>query len=80
MKIELGQTYRDKVSGWQGVATARYEYLNGCVRYQIDGQDQDGLPKGFVFDEVQLVEPIMGQPLEKTGKTGGPRDSTPVER
>ena len=30
MKIELGCTYQDKITGFRGVATGHCEYLSGC--------------------------------------------------
>ena len=30
MKIKLGIKVRDKVTGFEGIATARIKYLNGC--------------------------------------------------
>ena len=30
MKIELGCTYQDKITGFKGVATGHCEYLSGC--------------------------------------------------
>ncbi len=54
--IELGKKYRDTISGWEGVATIRLEFLNGCIRYELTAKDKDGDPKGHVFDEEQLVE------------------------
>lgn len=51
--IVLGHYYRDAVSGWVGVATSRYEYLNGCVRVCLDAM-KDGKPEGQVFDWQQL--------------------------
>lgn len=78
---KLGEKARDTVSGWVGVATARYEYLNGCVRWEIAAHDKDGYPKAFVFDEQQL-ERVEAEPIVRAKRrfTGGPRDSTPVER
>lgn len=77
----LGRKYRDVVSGWEGVATARYEYLNGCVRYEIAGADKDGKPESFIFDVEQLVAvdapPVVTAPASPTG---GPRSSKPVAR
>lgn len=32
MKVELGRTYKDTVSGITGLATARIEYLTSCSR------------------------------------------------
>ncbi len=87
--IELGAKVRDRVSGWVGIATARYEYLNGCERYELSGTDKDGKPEAFVFDvqQLQVVEPpapeLVRQPepaAEPARRTGGARSSTPVAR
>ena len=59
--LMLGVRARDMVSGWTGVLTARYEYLNGCTRYEVSGSE-DGKPKGYVFDEAQL-EVLVGPRL-----------------
>jgi hypothetical protein len=78
--IELGKRGRDSVSGWEGVLTARYEYMNGCVRYELSSKDKDGKPQGYVFDEQQIemveAEPVPTQPR----RTGGARGSSPVVR
>ena len=29
--VKLGEVYKDKVSGFEGTATCRTEYLNGCI-------------------------------------------------
>lgn len=80
MELQLGAKYRDKVSGWEGTATARYEYMNGCVRVEIGGADKDGKPESFVFD-IQQIEPVEAPPLDVVPrKTGGPTDSRPVPR
>lgn len=81
MSIELGRQYRDPISGWEGTATCRYEYLNGCVRVEISGADKDGKPEAFVFDQEQLV--ALDEPPAVTAKprrTGGPQSSKPVQR
>jgi len=79
-KIVLGETYRDKVSGWTGIAVAKLIYLNGCVRFQLGGKDKDGMPKDYIFDQEQL-EPAKGPsiPQEKEPH-GGDRSSEPPSR
>lgn len=84
---KLGDRVRDAVSGWEGIATARYEYLNGCVRWQIDGVDKDGKPEGFVFDDQQVqvvmadaLAPVVEYPDPAVSSVGGPRSNTPVAR
>lgn len=82
--FELGSSARDIVSGWAGTITARYEYLNGCERYEISGKDKDGKPEAYVFD-AQQVEVTKAPDAKLTRKpeparVGGPRGSAPVSR
>lgn len=81
MAIKLGKKYRDRVSGWEGIATARYEYMNGCVRVELSGADKDGHPKGHVFDseQIELVPAAKTVKVERK-RTGGPPVSTPMPR
>lgn len=74
--IELGKKYKDTVSGWEGIATLRLEFLNGCIRYELSGKDKDGAPQGHVFDEEQLllVEDELAPLVVATPtRTGGDR-------
>lgn len=72
--IELGAKARDRVSGWEGTITSRYEYLNGCERYEISGSDKDGKPEGFVFDfqQIEVLEApnpaLLGMPAPLPNK------------
>jgi hypothetical protein len=57
-KIKLGDRVRDKVSGYEGIAVARIEFLNGCTQYTIarklkPGQDLNPVGEPS-FDEVIL--------------------------
>ena len=81
-----GRWAKDVVSGFEGAVTARYDYINGCVRFEVAGTDKDGKPEGFVFDVQQMqwsdewiegYEPSKAAPLRATG---GPRDKRPVQR
>lgn len=57
MKVKLGQKVRDTISGVEGVAVARTEWLYGCVRVTIQPEgSKDGKPYDyFNADEPQLV-------------------------
>lgn len=59
--ILLGATVRDVVTGFQGIATGRFEYLNGCIRYMVEcpPKEAGGKPEELVFDEerIEQVEP-----------------------
>ena len=86
MKAVLGKTYKDSISGFEGVAVARAEYLYGCVRVMIAPTklkpDGDFLPDGW-FDEPQLVlvraAKTSGRKKKADGP-GGPARSVPPSR
>ncbi|KKL25932.1 hypothetical protein LCGC14_2400350 [marine sediment metagenome] len=66
MKVVLGKMYKDRISGFTGVAIARTEYLFGCVRVMVEPtklkKDGDFLPDGW-FDEERLVA-IKGKTIK----------------
>jgi len=56
-KIHLGDLVRDPISGFQGVVTARTEWLYGCIRISVAPEklDKDGkVQDAQWFDEPQL--------------------------
>ena len=75
--IKLGNKVRDKVSGAEGIATGRCEYLNGCVQYCVTskiGKDMKAVSPWI--DEGQLI--VIGQGLAaKPKSTGGPMSNVP---
>ena len=57
MKVELGSTVRDKISGFSGVACVLAEYLDGYRRVLIEPNclNENNEPlEGFWFDEGRL--------------------------
>ncbi len=74
-KIKLGQVVRDTISGNEGTAVARTEWLNGCVRISIQPEgSKDGNPYStFVVDEPQL-EVVKRESAPKAKPAHGPRD------
>ena len=80
MKIELGMTVKDKITGLSGVVVCRASYLTGCDRISIQPLElKDGKPAEWcAFDENQL-EIVKGKkiidlsPKVATEKVGGPR-------
>ena len=80
MKIGLGMTVKDIITGLTGVAVCRSSYLTGCDRISIQPLElKDGKPAEWcAFDENQL-EIVKGKkiidlsPKEETTKVGGPR-------
>jgi len=82
-QVELGQSYRDVIHGFVGVATGRTVYLTGCARVILEALDGSDI-KSYTFDETQLaLEPaIADAPSAKvepelatdiSDKPGGPR-------
>jgi len=72
--ITLGSKVKDTLTGIEGTAIARTEWLHGCVRITIQpyGVDKDNKPLGSHTTDEQNVEIV--QPLETPKvKTGGPR-------
>jgi len=80
-RINLGDKVRDLVTGFEGIAVARTEWLNGCFRVtlQSDCLDKDGkVTPSETFDEPQLDVLIPGKVRTGPRDTGGPAD-TPTQ-
>lgn len=69
--VKLGQKYRDTISGFTGTATARTEYLYGCVRVILEAEGEDAEKREQFFDEQRLVG-LDGERPEPTATAGGP--------
>lgn len=74
-RIKLGQRVRDTLSGTEGTAVARTEWLYGCVRISIQPEGtKNGVPYDyFVVDEAQL-DVIRKGLFSKSKPSGGSRD------
>jgi hypothetical protein len=76
MKIELGQKYRDKVTGFEGIATGIHEWLTGCTTVTITPcVDKDGKrvkDEGFDVNRLELV-PDPPVRVETKDDRGGPQ-------
>jgi hypothetical protein len=77
-KFTLGQELRDKVTGFEGIASHRLEYLNGCVQYclkpPIHVDKPRELPEGHYIDDQQLElvsEGILDPPGHRHPAVGG---------
>jgi hypothetical protein len=58
MSIDNGDRVKDIITDFEGIVTARCEYINGCVQYEITGEGltEDGLPlKEYWVDAQRLV-------------------------
>jgi hypothetical protein len=62
--VKLGKKYRDSITGFEGIATARTEYLMGCCRILLEAKSgDDDTVKEYWFDETRLagVKPTKGK-------------------
>ena len=77
-KIKLGQHVTDMVTGFNGIATARVKYLNGCIQYCVKPQASETgkMPDGEYIDHNQLRVTGEGV-LFKKENTGGPQRDCP---
>jgi hypothetical protein len=78
--ITLGQKVKDKISGFTGIATARIEYLNGCVQYCVSPKtDKDGKrPDAEWFDDA-ILEVVSGGINIPREPDGGPIPDMPSD-
>ncbi len=82
-KLKMQQRVKDTITGFEGVITARTEYLNGCVQYCVKPtklKENGSMKDAEWFDEQQLEKvrrtPTMARAEKKA--TGGPqRDQSP---
>jgi hypothetical protein len=74
MNDRLGRTYKDKISGFQGVATGHVEYITGCNQTLLQPKSIDGGKPAdscwFDDQRVDLVEEESRIVLDN-GKTPG---------
>ncbi len=54
--IELGKKVKDSVTGFEGIVSARVEYLSGCIQYLIRPTiaEKGKFPEGEYIDEGVL--------------------------
>ncbi len=79
--VKLRDMVVDTITGVTGVVVARCEYLNGCVRCDVQpkGLNKDGEPfKSHWVDEGQLEIGYESSEVPSLEATGGPRDNDPV--
>jgi hypothetical protein len=77
-KFVNGEKVRDRISGFEGTITAVAEYINGCIRYQVQPElDEHGnYRESQMFDEQQL-ERLQKKREKKVKPTGGDRPPLP---
>lgn len=76
--MNLGATYKDKITGFTGVATAYCQYISGCNQALIQPEAKDGDYKDSHWFDVQRLERIGHAVIEiDNGNTPGFDKSAP---
>jgi len=78
MEIKLGSKVVDKVTKFTGIATARVEYINGCIQYCVvpEVSKDNKLLEGEYIDIQRLKVVGVGISIELED-TGGPQRDCP---
>lgn len=62
--INLGMTYKDKITGFVGVATGFVQYISGCNQALIQPRcGEDGSMLDSQWFDQQRLEPVTDAPL-----------------
>ena len=73
MPPKMGNTAKDKITGFTGTVTGRSEYINGCVHLMLEAKAKPGMkPVHAWFDEDRCVVTKRTPARKVTERTGGP--------
>lgn len=78
--IPLGRKVKDKVTNFEGIATARIEYMSGIVQFEVTPPAKNGkLPNSEWIDVHNLTITGKGiiSKIKKEEDTGGPGNNEP---
>lgn len=60
--IELGVIYKDKITGFKGIATGNVRYLSGCDQVLLSPKvKKDGSHTKSCWFDIQRVEKVKGK-------------------
>lgn len=78
--IVLGQKYKDRISGFQGVATGYVQYLSGCNQALLAPKvtKDGGKPDSEWIDEQRLV--AVGKKVIKLDNSKSPGFDLPAPK
>lgn len=84
MAVKLGSKVRDSLTGFEGIAVARTEWLYGCSRVGVESTVlKDGKPIGTEwFDEqrCELVEEMKPKVSPQSSATSGGPQKDPTRQ
>ncbi|WP_028003144.1 hypothetical protein [Sinorhizobium meliloti] len=68
----LGATYRDKITGFEGVATGYVQYITGCNQVLLAPKSTDGTMKDSQWLDEQRLELDEFSPIVKLDNGSNP--------
>ena len=71
--IKLGDKVRCKITGFEGVAVAKTEFINGCIQWMVTPKAKGGkYPEDIGIDEgsLEVIKPKLKKREKKND--GGP--------
>jgi hypothetical protein len=80
--VSLGDKVKDRISGFEGIATCRSEYMFGCVRVGVSPRGtHEGKPvesQWFDEDQLDVIEvSAIQRPASVDERRGGPMSAPP---
>lgn len=78
MAITLGSRVRDSLTGFEGIATSRTDYLYGCTHIGVTPEklDKDGKVQASEFFDEQRIEVLKKDSprvsADSSARSGGP--------
>jgi len=54
--VQLGDTVRDRITGFEGVVTGRVEYITGCNQLLVSPRVKDGAKQDACWFDEQRCE------------------------
>ena len=80
-KITLGQVVKDKITGFEGTATGRVEYLTGCTQVLVQPRvDESGKLIDSAWMDESRMEIVTADPLRIDVPAGNPGADKPAPR
>ena len=75
--VNLGDEVKDLITGFQGIVTAKTDYIYGCTRVQVQPPvGKDGkIPETGTFDAPGLKVIKAAKIKRASNDTGGPKDT-----
>lgn len=80
-EIKLGQRARDVITGFEGIITAKIEFINGCTQYNLTGKapkSGDKVPEIWIdWQRVEIKDDGVRSKFF-SNPSGGPSTNAPT--